>query len=172
MANGSGIPWISWIVLEFFWYWKCTWKKPLFQACSGIVLELRIFDERLVRLQHLRLPPVWISHLWENIISVLPSMCSWKMWKCSWNVLELFWNFLKNCLSFCKFRFPKEVLFSKLAKIFPQIWAWVAYELVSLYKKFQYIFNLFSIFLWVSLIFVFQIACQKDIWKGRSKLLS
>ena len=27
----------------FFWYWKCTWKNPLFQACSGIVLEFRIF---------------------------------------------------------------------------------------------------------------------------------
>ena len=50
MPNGFGIPWTSWIVLDFFWYWKCTWKNPLFQACSGIVLEFRIFT--IIFLRH------------------------------------------------------------------------------------------------------------------------
>ena len=58
------------LILEMYIY---ILEKSHFQACSGIVLEFRIFDERLLRLQHFRLPPVWICHLWENIISVLPN---------------------------------------------------------------------------------------------------
>ena len=87
--------------LELFWNIFGTGnvleKKPLFQACSGIVLEFKIFDERLLRLQHFRLPPVWISHLWENIISVLPNylfLKNVKMFlKCSGIVLEFFKKF-------------------------------------------------------------------------------
>ena len=26
----------------FPWYWECTWKNPLFQACYGLALEFRI----------------------------------------------------------------------------------------------------------------------------------
>ena len=62
--------------LKLFWIFFGTGneleKIPFFQACSGIVLEFRIFDNQLFRLQHLRLALVWISSLWWNIISILP----------------------------------------------------------------------------------------------------
>ena len=29
----------------FFWHWECTWKNPFFQACSGIVLGFRVFEQ-------------------------------------------------------------------------------------------------------------------------------
>ena len=57
------------MVLEFvelFWIFlvlEMYLKNPLFQAYSGIVLEFSIFDIQLFRLQHLLLPPVWISDL-------------------------------------------------------------------------------------------------------------
>ena len=54
--------------LELFWnffgFGNVLEKKSHF---FSLVLEFRIFDERLLRLQHFRLSPVWISHLWENL---------------------------------------------------------------------------------------------------------
>ena len=44
---------LSWI---FWGYWKCTWKRPLFQAYSGTAPEIRIFDNHHFRLQYFRLP--------------------------------------------------------------------------------------------------------------------
>ena len=80
--NCSGI----FLVLEMYL------KKPLFQACSGIVLEFRIFDERLLRLQHFRLPPVWISHLFlKNVKMFL---------KCSGIALEFCFKILLATLPY------------------------------------------------------------------------
>ena len=42
-----------------FWLFE---KNPLFLGCPGIVLEFKIFKNQLFKLQHFRLPPVWISH--------------------------------------------------------------------------------------------------------------
>ena len=48
---------------RFFLVLETYLKNPPFRDCSGIVLEFRIFDNQLFRLQHFRVPPVWISYL-------------------------------------------------------------------------------------------------------------
>ena len=39
VATHSWILWIPWIVLEFFWFWNCSWKAPYFDCCFWNVLE-------------------------------------------------------------------------------------------------------------------------------------
>ena len=41
--------------------WKCTYKNTIFQACSGIVFECRIFSTFWVTT--FPVTPVWISYL-------------------------------------------------------------------------------------------------------------
>ena len=86
--------------LELFWNFFGTGnvleKSHFFRVFLELFLNSEFLTSNFLGYNISGLPPVWISHLWENITSSWLFVCSWKMWKCSWNVLELFWNVFKN----------------------------------------------------------------------------
>ena len=99
VASGSGILWIPWIVLEFFWYGNVLGKSQFFR----LVLELFLNSEFLTSDFlgcNISGCPLFGSPICEKILFQFcriicheyPSMCSWKMWqmflKCSSIVLE------------------------------------------------------------------------------------
>ena len=43
MPNSFGILWIPWIVLDFFWYWKCTWKNTFWNCSSSQNFYYQLF---------------------------------------------------------------------------------------------------------------------------------
>ena len=115
VANGSGIHWIPWIVLDFFWYWKCTWKNVLEKShFFSLVLEFFLNSEFLTSDflgYNISGCPLFGSPICEKILfQFCPIICSWKMWKCSWNVLELFWNFFTNSVGHPDQYFPFVVI--------------------------------------------------------------